>query len=305
MRAIIAGGSGLIGRELAASLAGDGYEVIVLSRRPERVRNLATGVRAERWDGRTADGWGKLADGADAIINLAGEGLASGLWTADRKLRIRQSRIAAGQAIVQAVQAATNKPRVVIQQSGIGHYGFHGDEIITEADVAGRDFLASVTLDWEAATAPVEAWGVRRVITRSAPVLSKKGGLLSLMMLPFRFFVGGPLGSGRQWLPWIHMADEIAIMRLAISNDTMQGAFNATAPHPVTNAEFSRILGRVMHRPSFMRVPAFAIRLALGELADSVLQGQRAVPDRLLKMGYVFRFPDLEGALRDLLGRAG
>ncbi len=301
MRAILTGGAGLLGRALAASLSTDGYETILLSRTPERVRDLPKNTRVERWDGRTAAGWGKLADGADVIVNLAGENLASGLWTAERKARLRQSRINAGRAVVEAVQASRSKPKVVIQQSGIGHYGIHGDEVLTEDDKPGTDFLASVTLDWEAATAPVEEMGVRRVVTRSAIVFTPKGGILSLMALPFHLFVGGPVGSGRQWLAWIHIDDHISAMRFLIDNPQASGPFNLTAPNPVTNAEFGRVLGRVLGRPALMPAPAIALKLALGEMSMMILEGQRAVPERLVKLGFAFRYPDIESALRNLL----
>jgi uncharacterized protein len=301
MRTIIAGGGGMIGRQLINSLTAGGHEAIVLSRNPDKVHGLPAGARAVRWDGRSTQGWGELADGAHAIINLAGRSLNSGRWTAAAKQAIRQSRVDAGTAITEAVRAAVHKPAVVIQQSGIGHYGIHADDIVTEESPAGADFMASVTLDWEAATAPVEQMGVRRVVTRSAFVLGKDNLGLTLMLLPFRFFVGGPVGSGRQWFPWIHIADEVSAMRFLIDNASAGGAFNLAAPNPVTNAEFGRTIGKALHRPSFIPAPAFALRLLLGEMATVVLDGQRAVPQRLQKLGYQFRFPDAESALRDLL----
>ncbi len=301
MRVVITGGSGLLGRALAANLAADGYETIALTRRPARVRDLPQSVRAQIWDGRSAAGWGALADGATAIINLAGENLSSGLWTAQRKQRIRQSRLDAGRSVVEAVQAAAIKPAVVIQASGIGHYGPHGDDIVTEQSAAGKDFGASVTLDWEAASAAVEQMGVRRVIVRMGPSLARQAGALSLLMLPFRLFAGGRLGSGRQWLSWIHLADTISAIRFLIANEEARGVFNVCAPNPLTNAQFGRLLGRVMRRPFWLPVPAFTLRLVLGEMASTVLEGQRAAPERLLQMGYTFRFPDAEAALRDIL----
>lgn len=306
MRIIITGGTGLIGRALAADLAGDNHEVVVLSRRPEQVAGLPAGVRAERWDARTAAGWGALADGADAIVNLAGEsiageGLIPNRWTAKRKRRIRDSRLNAGRAVTQAVEAATHKPRVVIQASGAGYYGPHGDEQVTEETPAGNDWFEQVAVEWEASTAPVEALGVRRAIIRSGVVLSTEGGALPRLLLPFRFFAGGPLGSGRQWLPWIHIADEVGAIRFLIENPTASGPFNLTAPNLLTNAEFSRVIGRVLRRPAFVPVPAFALRLLLGEMSMVLLEGQKAIPRRLQEMGFTFRFPEAEAALRDLL----
>jgi uncharacterized protein (TIGR01777 family) len=300
MRVIITGGAGFIGRALADSLTADGYEVILLSRRPERVTDLPQHVRAERWDGRTAQGWAHLADGAAAIVNLAGASLAGGPWTAARRREIRESRTNAGQAVVEAVQAATRKPGVVIQASAVGYYGPHGDEDVTEETPPGDDFLARVCVDWEASTAPVEALGVRRAIMRTSLALSPKGGIFPLLALPFRLFVGGPLGSGRQGFPWIHLADEIGAIRFLLDHPEAHGPFNLSAPDTVTNAAFSHALARALGRPSVMRVPAFAIRLALGGISILVLGGQRQIPRRLLAMGYRFQFPRLEGALTDL-----
>jgi len=273
----------------------------VLSRDPACVGGLPQGARAVKWDGRTTAGWGELADGADAIVNLAGENLTAGRWTASQKQRIRQSRVDAGQAVVAAVRAAKVKPAVVLQASGIGYYGPHGDEIITETAAAGSDFQASITVDWEASTAPVEALGVRRVVSRSGVALTMNGPALPRMMLPFRFFVGGPIGSGRQWFPWIHIADKVAAMRFLMAQPQASGAFNLTAPSTLTNAEFSKVLAKVMGRPSWLPVPAVAMRLIFGEMAAVLLEGQRAMPGRLQEMGFVFRYPDAESALRNLI----
>jgi len=302
MSVIIVGGTGLIGRALAATLASAGYDTVILSRHPEGVRGLPTTVRLQGWDGRTSQGWAHLAHGAEAIINLAGESIGAGRWTAARKERIRQSRLAAGRAVVQAVQGASPMPRVVIQASAVGYYGPHGDEEVHEDTPPGSDFLAQVAVDWESSTAPVEEWGVRRVIIRTGVVLSRDGGALPRLLLPFRFFVGGPLGSGRQWLPWIHIADEVAAIRFLLENQDARGPFNLSAPTPMTNAQFSRLVGRILGRPSVFPTPAFALRLLLGEMATVLLDGQRAIPGRLQECGFVFAFPHAEAALHDLLG---
>jgi len=307
MRIIITGGTGFIGRALAADLAGAGYELIVLSRNPARATGLPSGVRAERWDGRTAAGWGGLADGARAIINLAGENLSGGSfpparWTRERKALIRQSRLDAGAAVTAAVAAAVAKPRVVIQSSGIGYYGSRDDKLLTEADAPGDGFLARLTVEWEASTAAVAGQGVRHVSIRSGVVLSPREGALKQLLLPFKLFAGGPLGSGRQGFSWIHPADEVAAIRFLLENERVAGPFNLCAPEPLGNAEFARLLGKVRGRPSWLPVPGFALKLALGEVASMVLDGQRALPQRLLDVGFRFRFPDAESALRDLLG---
>jgi uncharacterized protein (TIGR01777 family) len=302
MRTIITGGTGLIGRALAANLAADGHEVILLSRKPERATGLPQGVRAEQWDARTAEGWGHLADGADAIVNLVGESLADGRWTAERKRRIRDSRVLGGNAVVQAVDAAAEKPKVVIQSSGIGFYGPTGDEEITEEASPGNDFLAFTSRDWEASTAPLDDMGIRRPIIRSSAVLSTKGGALPRMLLPYKFFAGGPLSNGQQWFPWIHIDDEVGAIRFLMEHPEASGPFNLCAPNPVRNIEFSRAVGKTMSRPAMLPTPGFALRLLFGEMATVLLDGQRAVPQRLADLGYTFLFPDVEAALKDLLG---
>ncbi len=299
-RVVITGGTGLIGRALAAELAATGYEVVVLSRNPQRARSFPLGIRSEPWDGRTARSWGELADGAYAIVNLAGENLAGGRWTAERKHRIRQSRLDAGQAVVEAVRAAKQKPAVVVQASGIGYYGPHGDEGVTEDFPPGDDFLGRLAVEWEASTAPLESLGVRRVVIRTGVVLSWEGGALPRLALPSRFFLGGPLGSGRQWVPWIHIADEVRAIRFLLENEEARGPYNLAAPNPVTNRELARALGRVLRRPAWLPVPAPALRLLLGEMSTVLLAGQRAVPKRLLDEGFGFQFPDLGIALQNL-----
>ena len=302
MRILITGGSGLIGRALAANLARDGNEVIILSRQPERIIGLPTGVSARRWDSHTTEGWSSLVDGTNAIINLAGENISSGRWTAEHKRAILQSRLNAGQAVAQAVETAVCKPSVIIQASGIGYYGPCGDEEITEETPPGHDFLAQLAADCESSTASLESLGVRRAIIRTGVVLSTAGGALPRMLLPFRLFAGGRLGNGRQWFPWIHIADEVGAIRFLIENETASGPFNLTAPVPLNNAEFSRLLGQQLRRPALMPTPAFALRLLFGGMATVLLDGQRAIPRRLLQLGFTFRFPEAGPALRDLLG---
>jgi uncharacterized protein (TIGR01777 family) len=302
MRALITGGSGLIGRVLATNLVRDGNEVIILSRRPGRITGLPAGVSTRWWDGHTTEGWNSLVDGTDAIVNLAGENISSGRWTKERKRRILESRLNAGRAIVQAVETAVHRPRIVIQASGVGYYGPCGDEEITEEMQPGHDFLARLAVDWEASTLPLEGLGIRRVIIRTGVVLSTAGGALPQLLLPFRFFAGGRFGNGRQWFPWIHIADEVDAIRFLIGNEKASGTFNLTAPTPLTNAEFSRLLGQRLRRPAFMPIPAFILRLLFGEMATALLDGQRAIPQRLSQSGFTFRFPEAASALMNLLG---
>lgn len=306
MRVIITGGTGLIGAALAQSLARDGHEVIVLSRNPAK-HSFPAGVRGEQWDSKSAAGWGHLTDGADTIVNLAGEPIAgSGLlpsrWTEERKRRIRQSRIDAGTAVTEAITAASNKPKVLIQSSGLDYYGnVPSDKKINTTYPQGGSFLAGVAADWEASTAAVEEQGVRRVIIRSGIVLSMESGALPITVLPFKFFAGGPLGSGEQWWPWIHLEDEVRAIRFLIEQDTAVGFYNLCTPNPLKNKEFAKAIGKVLNRPSFMPAPAFALKLALGEVAAIVLHGRRAVPQKLEDVGFTFSYPQLEEALTDLL----
>lgn len=306
MRVIITGGSGLIGRALIDNLATDGHEVIFLSRSPGRVSDLPENVRAAGWDSRSADGWAELADGATAIVNLASENLAGDhflpdRWTAKKRQRIRQSRLEAGHAVVDAVRRVDDKPQVVIQSSAVGYYGTHENGEITEDYPSGDDFLASVARDWEESTAPVEEHGVRRAIIRTGMVLSTEGGSFPRLVVPYRLFVGGPYGSGRQWWSWIHLQDEVRAIRFLIEHPDAQGPFNLVAPEPVQNRTFGKTLGKVLRRPHYFPMPGFALRTALGEVADVVLKGQRVVPQRLQELGFQFAFPTLEEALRDLL----
>jgi uncharacterized protein (TIGR01777 family) len=306
MRIIIAGGTGFIGSALARSFAADSHEVIVLSRNPQTARDLPAGVRAVGWDAKTANGWGDLADGADAIINLAGEslkgiGFLPSRWTKKRKQIILQSRIDAGAAMVEAVQAARRKPGMLLQSSAVGYYGPGGDEGLTEQSPPGSDFLSDVCIAWEGSTHAVEAIGVRRVVCRTGLVLSSGGGAFPFLALPFRLFAGNTFGSGQQYYPWIHFDDTIAALRYIVESPQAKGAFNISAPQPVTNRDFARTLGRVMRRPVWLPAPRFALQAALGELSTVVLDGQRAVPAALLNLGFEFKYADLEQALRDLL----
>ena len=264
-------------------------------------------VRLERWDARTAQGWGHLADGADAIVNLAGSSLAGqgffpSRWTDEQRRLIRESRLNSSLAVVDAVAQAEQKPRVWIQASGVGSYGYRGDAALTDEAEPGDDWGARFTAEeWEPSTAPVEEMGVRRVVARIGVVLSTEDGALPRLLLPFRLFVGGPMGSGKQWYSWIHLEDQVRALRFLIEDEEARGAYNITAPNPVTNGELAKAIGKVMGRPSWIPVPGFALRLAFGEVAEVVLKGPRAVPQRLLDLGFEFRFPAAEAALKNLL----
>jgi hypothetical protein len=303
-RIIISGATGFIGRALCRELIEKGYDVVVLSRNPVKGTTLLSkSLQVVSWDARTAEGWMQYAEGAHGIINLAGENIASGRWTQERKQKILESRLAAGKAIVEAVTRVGHKPRVVIQASGIGYYGSRGDELLKETSSAGQGFLADVATQWEQTTSTVESLGVRQIIIRTGIVLGRDGGFLVRVLLPFKLFMGGYMGSGRQWLSWIHITDEVGAICFLLEKEALTGAFNLCAPHPLAAKEFFHVVGAVMGRPSWLPVPGFMLRLMLGEMAEElILSGQRAVPERLLGTGYEFRYPAAEAALRELLG---
>lgn len=302
MRVVITGGSGLIGRALAAELVGAGHEVGVTSRSPASVGELPAGVEVAEWDTTSASRLAALIDGVDAVVHLTGEGIADGRWTEERKRRIRDSRVRSTSAVAEAMAACASRPGVLLQGSAIGFYGARGDEELTEESGPGEGFLADVCVAWEEAGAGVEDLGVRRVLLRTSLVLSTDGGALPKMALPFKLFAGGPVGGGSQWVPWIHEADEIGAIRFLLEEPSASGPFNLTAPEPLRNRDFSRALGGALRRPSLVPVPGPALKLLYGEMAGLLLGSQRVLPPRLVEAGYVFRHPTAAEALADLLG---
>ncbi len=297
MRVVVTGGTGFLGRALVAALAGRGDEAVVVTRDPSRA-GLPPGARGTGWDGLAT-----AVDGAVAVVNLAGETIAQ-RWTTAAKARIVGSRAQAAERVGAALRAAKGPPAVLVNASAVGYYGNRGDEELTEESLAGNGFLAETTLAWERAAREAVPDGVRLVLLRTGFVLGEEGGGLSKMLIPFRFGLGGPLGSGRQWVPWIHRDDLVALLLAALDDARFEGPVNATAPAPVPMKELAAALGRVLRRPAFAPAPAFAIRAAMGEMAALVLDGQRALPGKALALGFSFRFPDLEPALRDLLAPA-
>ncbi len=300
MNILIAGGSGMIGKALASDLVSHGHSVAVLTRNPDE-KQLPEGVKPVVWDGKTAQGWEAQAAWADVIINLAGANIGARPWTNERKWLIRRSRVDTGQAIVSAVRQSDHRPQMVIQISGVNFYGAQNDERLNEQAPAGDDFLASVGQDWEAATAPVREYGVRQVVLRTAAVLSLEEGILPPFILQNQLYVGGPLGSGKQWVSWIHLEDLLRIFNFLLEQPQAEGVYNAAAPEPLTNADFGYTVSRIMHRPFWLPVPGFMLSLILGEMSTLVLEGLRVYPERLLAEGFEFKYPTLGKALEDLL----
>lgn len=296
MHVFVTGATGLIGRTLCEALVRRGDEVTALSRRPGAA--LPGGVRLVEGDPAVAGPWLEALVGADAVVHLAGEPVAGGRWTAARKARIVASRLDSTRLVAGAV--AAGGPGVLVQGSATGFYGDRGDEPLDEAAAPGRGFLADLSVRWEAAAAPAAA-RARVVFVRTGLVLAGEGGALPALARPFRLFVGGPLGDGLGWQPWIHLADELGLLLLALDDARARGPLNAVAPAPVRQAELARTLARVLRRPDLFPVPALALRLAVGEMAEVLLASQRVVPGVAEALGYRFEFPTLEPALRDLL----
>jgi len=301
MRVFVTGATGLIGRNLCRTLLAAGHEVSALSR-SGAPRGLPGGVRIVPGDPAVAGTWLEVLAACDACVHLAGEPLAGGRWTAERKRRIRDSRLLSTRLLADAV--GRRGPKVLVSGSAVGYYGPRGDEELDESSPPGNDFLARLCQEWEAAalSAAVRA---RVVFLRTGLVLSAEGGALPELVRPFRFFVGGPIGRGAFYESWIHVTDEVELLRFALEHEGVKGPLNATAPNPVRNRELAETLGRVVGRPSALSVPPFALRLALGEFSSVVTSGQRALPRKALALGYPFHFAELEPALKDLLGGPG
>lgn len=298
---VVSGGTGLIGRALTTELIQTGYEVILLTRR-QRSYHTVVGPRYVQWDAITVGKWELELDGAEAVINLAGASIGGGLWTRSRKQSILNSRLDAGRALVAAVEKCKYKPRMFIQASAIGIYGTSETEEKSEDSPLGNDHLAGIGRQWEDSTKAVESMGLERVIIRTGVVLDLKEGAFPMILLPFRFFVGGRLGTGRQWFSWIHLDDEVGAILHIIRNGN-GGIFNLTAPNPVTNNDLAKVIGRSLHRPKWFPVPGFALRLFLGEMSMLVLDGQKVLPEHLLATGYKFHFEHIKDAIKDVLSR--
>lgn len=297
MKLVITGATGFIGSALCSQLLQRGHHLTLLTR--SAPPDASTPAKTWRhWTPGTSGEWEASLDGADGVINLAGEPIAARRWTAKQKQRIHLSRTEATRSIVEAFAKAKRKPAFLLSGSAVGYYGPHGDEIVAEETPAGSDFLSSVCRAWEGEAQKAEPMGIRVVRLRTGIVLGPHGGALAKMLLPFKVFVGGPLGSGAQWMSWIHLEDELGLILHLIETPQAAGAVNATAPNPATMKEFCQTLGKVMRRPCWAPVPSFALRLMLGEMADMLLTGQRVVPAAAQKLGYQFRYSNLSDALK-------
>lgn len=299
MQITLSGGTGFLGTPLCAKLAGDGHELRVLTRSPERAsRGLPASVNAVQWDGSAPPL--EAVDGSDAVIHLAGE-TVTGRWTDEKRRRILDSRVAGTRAVVQAIGDAKSPPRTLVSASAVGYYGDRGDQELREDAAPGDDFLADVAKAWEKEALAAEALGVRVVRLRIGIVLAKGGGALGEMLTPARLGLGGPLGSGLQWWSWIDRGDLISLIDFALTRDSLAGAVNATAPEPERQKDFAKILGRVLGRPAFLPAPEFALRLILGGFADELLSSKLVLPAAAEEAGFVFRRPQLDAALRGVL----
>jgi len=303
MKILVTGSSGLIGTALTRALTSAGYPVCRLVRPQSAAGEGAKEGFAVAWNPASGE-LGGAGVGADAVVNLAGASIADGRWTAERKALLRSSRIDTTRTLVNALARMNARPSVLISASAIGIYGNRGDETLTEESKPGTDFLASLAKEWEAEALKAEALGIRVALARFGIILAREGGALPKMMLPFRFGAGGRLGSGKQWMSWVTLEDVVGILRFAIENASVRGAINIVSPQPLQNAEFTRVLAKEMHRPALFPAPAFALRLALGEMAGALLlSSQRVAPQALEKLGYRFFHPDLTSALSAILAK--
>jgi uncharacterized protein (TIGR01777 family) len=300
LKIIVSGASGLVGSALTRELRAEGHDVWHLVRRARSVRSLAQ--HEIGWDPPSAQVDVPALEAADAVVHLSGASISDGRWTEARKQVLRSSRIDSTRVLVDSMMRLRQPPKVFVCASAIGYYGNRGDEMLTESSGPGHDFLSLLARDWEAEANRAGHAGIRTAILRFGVILSAEGGALPEMIRPFKFGVGGRIGSGRQWMSWIALGDVIRVIQLAIADAALHGPVNAVAPEPVRNSDFAKIVGRVLHRPALVPAPKFALRLVLGEMADALLLGsQRVLPEQLLKANFGFRYKDLESALWDIL----
>lgn len=299
MRIVVSGSHGLVGRALISSLTSDGHEVIRL------VRNKPSGPGEVEWHPNEGGIDASNLEGVDAVVHLAGESIAANRWTEEKKRAIRDSRVKGTTLLSETLARLSRPPAVFLSASAIGYYGDRGDELLTESSAPGRDFLASVCIEWENATRPAVDKGIRTVQTRFGIILDAHEGALGKMLTPFRMGIGGRVGDGKQWVSWITIEDVVKGLSFVIGDKFVSGPVNFVAPNPVTNAEFTKVLGHVLSKPTLFPVPQFAVRLAFGEMADALLlASQRVKPNVMEQRGFSFTWPTLEPALRHLLAGA-
>lgn len=306
MKIVIAGGTGFIGRAVCAALVQGGHRVTVLSRQASQVHaRPELPVQAVEWNARDSGPWEQVLEGVDAVINLAGASIADTRWTDARKQLITDSRILTTRLLVRALSRWSSKPTTFISASGIGYYGATDDRLLDEGAARGEGFLADLCLAWESEALRAAESGARVVMLRTGMVLEQDGGALPKMLLPFRFFAGGPIMPGNQWVSWIHRCDHVGLIQWALSTPTVSGPINAVAPEPVMMKTFCEVLGQVLHRPSWLPVPMFALHVLLGELGTLMTTGQRVIPAKAMAGGYRFQYPTLDLALQSILMEAG
>ncbi|HXI57022.1 MAG TPA: TIGR01777 family oxidoreductase [Polyangia bacterium] len=306
MRILIAGAAGLIGTRLATASAAAGDTVSALVRDVSRASRRLPGATLHAWEGTAGQPPAAAFDGVDGVVNLMGESISKGRWSEARKKVLRDSRIVSTRALVDALRGLTRRPRVLVSASAVGYYGDRGDEILTEASAPGTGFLSDLARDWEAEALRAQELGMRVVLIRTGVVLDRHGGMLGTVLPVFRLGLGGRIGSGQQWFPWIHVDDEVGLIRHALTAEGVTGPLNAVAPEPVTNREFTSVLAATLSRPAALAAPAFALRMAVGAKADDVLlASQRAMPVRTLETGFQFRYPLLRPALKAALAASG
>jgi hypothetical protein len=302
MKVLVTGASGRIGKALCDELLKRGDEVVGLTRSPEKARAAGPQIDWHAWEPTLERPAAEAFEGVDGVVNLVGEKIDQ-RWTDEAKRKIMDSRKVGTHNLVGAIEGLATKPKVMVSQSAVGYYGNRGDEVLDEASAPGEGFDASVCVEWERSAYEVEAAGVRLVIVRTGQVMETGGGLLGELLLPFKLGLGGPLAGGKQWLPWIHLSDEIGILTWALDTESVSGVVNGTAPNPVTNKDWSKALGRALGRPAVLPIPGLAVEVKFGKEFGKVAQGgQRVLPRRTEELGYAFKWPEIDGALRDLVG---
>lgn len=300
MKILITGGTGFVGKQLSSRLIEEGYEVTILTRSLKREKGASSGISYLEGDPTKKGPWQESIRNHDVVINLAGASIFS-KWTEEHKKAIRESRVNTTRNIVEGISTSPERPFALFSTSAVGYYGFCGDEELTEESPPGNDFLARIAMEWEGEALKAKDKGARVVITRFGIVLGEKGGVLGQMIPLFKKYLGGPIGSGKQWFSWIHIKDLAEAFVFLLSHPEISGPVNLCSPNPIRNKDLARALGKVLHRPSFMPAPGFMVKLILGEFGSVILEGQRVIPKKLLENGFVFRYPDIHQALQSII----